>query len=144
MFNSSVLDAQKSFSFNNSRIVKYISGISSKRQKGFFHLYQDIFDGNNKKLLKMEQSLKKLINRYNTKQAIIGSSSLQELFNIRSIAYEQYMFYFNNTLFFKNFNDLKKILKVYIEAIICTNGGHLQVESGFLGNSSKKEKCTGF
>lgn len=140
LFNSSVLDAQKSFSFNNSRIVKYISGISSKRQKGFFHLYQDIFDGNNKKLLKMEQSLKKLINRYNTKQAIIGSSSLQELFNIRSIAYEQYMFYFNNTLFFKNFNDLKKILKVYIEAIICTNGEHLQVESGFLGNSSKKEK----
>lgn len=142
LFNSEVLQVRKKYKrFDSVKIEKYIKGLADKKQSDIFRPYLDIFEGNYRLLLDLEKSVKKLREQYYSgSHSFVGCSSLQELFRIRKIAIEQYMFYFNNTLFFEGFSDLKKILKIYIEAILCTNGNFTDTFSDFWGERSKKDR----
>ena len=142
LFNSEVLHVRKTYEhFDSVKIEKYIKGLADKKQTDIFKQYLDVFEGNYRLLVDLEKSIKKLKEQYYSgNHSFVGCSSLQELFKIRKIAIEQYMFYFNNTLFFEGFSDLKKILKVYIEAILCTNGNFTDTFSDFWGDQSKKDR----
>lgn len=142
LFNSASLESQKSYKqFNGSKVEKYIAGISNKNQKEIFQTYQDIMDGNYHKLLILKESVSKLKDQYYSgNYSFIACSSLQELIKIKKIAMEQYLFYFKNNIFFRNFSDLKKILKEYIAGIICANGQFLETTGEILGRASKKER----
>lgn len=141
LFNDSVLKSRKIFEFKGNIISKYIDGIADIKEEKLYDEYKDILNGNYQKLFAIEQALSKLKGQYyNTRHSFFGGGSLQELFKIRRIALEQYMFYFNNMLFFKDFSDLKKILKVYIESIICANGNFVDYTVSSFGFSSKKER----
>ena len=142
LFNSEVLCVRKTYKpFNSIKIKKYIEGLADKKQAAIFSPYLAILEGNYKLLLDLEKSMKKLkAQYYSDSHSFWGGSSLHELFEIRRIAIEQYMFYFNNTLFFENFTDLKKILKIYIEAILCTNGNFTDTFSDLWGIRSKKDR----
>lgn len=141
LFNDAVLEARKTYRHSNQRISKYIDGLADIRTKKMFSLYTDIFEGNNKRLRELGVSLEKLKEQYyNSKHTFLGCSSLSELFKVRRIAVEQYLFYFSNGLMFKGFSDLKKILKHYIEAIVCTNGNFTDSTTGALGIRSIKER----
>ena len=123
LFNNISLETMKTYQYKGDPLCRYISGIADGQCKDMMQPYLDIQDGNTDKLLKMREALEKLKEQYgNRNLSFVGCSSLQELYKIRGIALEQYMFYFSNTLFFERFSDLKKILQPYIEAIICTNG----------------------
>lgn len=50
------------------------------------------------------------------------------------------MFYFCNKLFFENFSDLKKFLKIYAEAIICTNGKFDENMDSIISARSNKKR----
>ena len=141
LFNSSVLDSRKTYSYNGKKVKKYINGIASIQEREMYKLYLDVLDGNAPKCLAIERSLKKLKEHYySANYSFIACSSLGEFYKIQHIALEQYMFYFCNTLFFRGFSDLKNILKVYIEAIICTNGLFNEDVSDFWGERSKKQR----
>ena len=142
LFNYEVLHVRKTYEhFDSVKIEKYINGLADKKQTDIFKQYLDVFEGNHRLLVDLEKSMKKLKEQYYSgNHSFVGCSSLQELFKIRKIAIEQYMFYFNNTLFFEGFSDLKKILKVYVEAILCTNGNFTDTFSDFWGERSKKDR----
>ena len=142
LFNKATLESKKTYNrFDASSLERYIDGIPDVNQKKLYQSYKDILSGNYQKLFDIEKALEKLKEQYNNENySFIGCSSLQELYKIKKVAIDQYLFYFNNTLFFKGFSDLKKILKVYIEAIICTNGQFQEITSTKWGGVSKKDR----
>jgi len=143
LFNNAVIEGVRTFRYSGSVVSRYINSIADGQRRDLMQPYLDIQDGNTDKLLKMRESLEKLKEQYgNRNQSFIGCSSLQELYNIKGIAIEQYMFYFCNTLFFERFSDLKKILKPYIEAIVCTNGQFEEGTDASMFGRSTKERYT--
>lgn len=131
LFNKSVLDSRKTHKSSKQTPIKYIEHLPNEREKKIFSLYSDIFEGNHRCLQELEASMSKLKEEYyNSNNTFIGRSSLLELYKIKRIAIEQYLFYFTNSLFYKGFIDLKKILKYYIESIICTNGNFIDITTG--------------
>ena len=141
LFNKSVLEATKSYRHSSQNISKFINGLSDDREKKIFSLYLDLFEGNYRRLKELGDSLAKLKGQYyNSHHTFLENISLNELYKIQKIAFEQYQFYFKNTLLFKGFSDLSKILKFYIEAIICTNGNFIDTTTGAFGITSKKNR----
>lgn len=141
LFNKSVLETTKSYRHSSQNISKFINGLSDEREKEIFSLYLDLFEGNYRRLKELGDSLAKLKDQYyNSHHTFLGNISLNELYKIRKIALEQYQFYFKNTLLFKGFSDLNKILKYYIEAIVCANGNFIDTTTGVLGITSKKHR----
>lgn len=141
LFNKAAIEAMTSFEYKGESISRYINGIADSQYRDMMKAYLDIQDGNTNKLLKMRDSLEKLKEQYNNRnQSYIGCSSLQEFYNIKRIAKEQYMFYFYNLLFFERFSDLKKILKPYIEAMVFTNGQFDEAPNESLIGHSKKDR----
>lgn len=141
LFNSAILEARKTYRHDGNKISKYINGIADTREKAMHQLFVDILDGNYQKLFEIEQALSKLKEHYYSgNYSFLGCSSLREFYKIKRIAREQYLFYFKNTLFIRGYSDLKKILKVYIEAIICTNGKFTDSQKDCWGGRSKKER----
>lgn len=135
LFNAAVLDSRKTYKYNGTHVSKYINGIADTREKKMFSKYIDILDGNYQKLNSLESSLSKLKEQYYSgHHSFLGCSSLSEFYKIQHIAIEDYLFYFNNTLMFRGFSDLKKILKYYVEAIICTNGNFADVSQNKVFN----------
>lgn len=141
LFNDAVLESRKTYHHSCQRASKYIDGLSDIRKKKMYSMYSDIFEGNNKRHQEIGNSLEKLKEQYyNSKQTFLGCSSLSELYKIRRMAMEQYLFYFSNSLMFKGFSDLRKLLKYYIEAIACTNGNFVDSTTGPLNFRSVKER----
>ena len=141
LFNESVLEATKSYRHSSQNILKFINGLSDEREKKMLSLYLDIFEGNYRRLKELGDAIAKLKDQYyNSHHTFLGNISLNELYKIRKIALEQYQFYFKNALLFKGFSDLSKILKYYIEAIICTNGNFIDTTTGAFGITSKKNR----
>lgn len=123
LFNFETLEMNKTFYYSGNRANRYINSIPDIQQKNMYQIYLDIYDGNTDNILKMRNRLSKLKEQYkNRNHRFVACNSLQELFGIRAIAMEQYSFYYRNHLFFEGMTDLNKILKPYIEAMICTNG----------------------
>ena len=139
LFNSEVLHVRKTFErYNSVKIEKYIKGVADKKQSDIFKQYLDIFEGNYRLLVDLEKSMKKLKEQYYIgNHSFVGCSSLQELFKIRRIAIEQYMFYFNNTLFFEGFSDLKKSSK-YTLRLFCALMVILQTRFLIFGEIGRK------
>ena len=130
LFNQAVLDSRKTFKYSGKRLSKYINGIADTREQKLFSAYIDILDGNYQKLNNLEKSLSKLKEQYYSgHHSFLGCSSLSEFYKIQNIAVTTYLFYFTNTLMFAGFSDLKKILKYYVEAMICTNGKFTDVST---------------
>ena len=144
LFNSDALDRFKirpKSKATKSTTKKYINGITDLQQKNMYQLYMDIFNGNHQKMLSLDKSVNTLKEQYNNSNySFVGCSSLQEFYKIQHIAIEQYMFYFCNNIFFKDFSDLKKILNTYIEAIMCTNGQFVEETSDLFGGTHTKER----
>lgn len=141
LFNESVLESRKTYIHSNQTLAKYIDYLPDTREKKIYSLYSDLLEGNHRRLQELETSMNKLKKQYyNSNNTFIGCSSLSELYKIRRVAIEQYLFYFTNSLFFKGFTDLKKILKYYIEAIICTNGNFIDTTTGAFGFRAVKER----
>ena len=141
LFNKAAIEGGLTYHYTNKNITKYIEGIYDKTQKKIFKPYQDIFDGNYQQLYTARECLEKLKDQYYISQTLfINGDSLPELYKIKRIAYDQYLFYFNNTLIFKNYSDLKKILKIYIEAIVCTNGRFIEKTFELLKTKGKKDR----
>lgn len=141
LFNEAAINGIQTHNYSNEKIMKYIEGIYDKRIKKIFKPYEYIFTGNYQKLYEAKEDFEKLKEQYYIgKTSFIGCSSLQKLYKIQRIAYEQYLFFFNNTLIFRNFSDLKTILKDYIAAIICTNGKFIEETEESFGSKSKKDR----
>lgn len=141
LFNDAVIEASKTYHYSSQRISKYIDGLSDIRKKKMFSLYSDIFEGNHRRLQELGKCLESLKKHYyNSSNTFIGCSSLSELYKIRRIAMEYYLFYFSNTLIFKGLSDPEKILRYYIEAIACTNGNFGDSTIGSMGFYSVKER----
>ena len=141
LFNSAILESRKTYRHDGNTISKYINGVADKREKDMYQLYKDMLDGNYHKLFVIEESLTKLKEQYyNGNYSFVGCSSLKEFYKIQKVAREQYLFYFKNLLFSRGFSDLKKILKGYIEAIICTNGRFVDSHNDVWGYRSRKER----
>ena len=131
LFNESVLEATKSYRHSSQNVLKFIDGISDEREKKILSLYLDIFEGNYRRLIELGDAFTKLKDQYyNSHHTFLGNISLNKLYRIRKIALEQYQFYFKNALLFKGFSDLNKILKYYIEAIVCANGHFIDTTTG--------------
>lgn len=141
LFNESVLEATKSYRHSSQNILKFINGLPDEREKKMLSLYLDIFEGNYRRLKALGDAIAKLKDQYyNSHHTFLGNISLNELYKIQKIALEQYQFYFKNALLFKGFSDLSKILKYYIEAIICANGNFIDTTIGAFGITSKKNR----
>ena len=140
LFNYAVVKAWKTYQFSSSNVSQYIEGMPNRQKQEGYKFYIDMFNGNSQLLLKMNESLSKLKEQYENNYSFVGCSSLEELYEIKRLALEQYMIHFCNNLIFVGFSDLKKVLKIYAEAIICTNEEHEEIEDNFLGIKSKKEK----
>jgi hypothetical protein len=103
-------------------------------------MYTELYEGNTKRVLKMQESLAKLKEHYSENHTFIGCSSLDELYKIRRRALEEYLFYYSNGLFHIRFTDLKTVLKIYAEAILCTNGENETFGKSFWGKATTKKK----
>lgn len=120
--------------------LSFINGASYTRIKVMNQMYKDILEGNTHRLLKIKNKLEKLKESYYHKGYSFAGSSLDGFYEIQAMAIEQYMFYFNNTIFFKKVADLKKFLLLYIEAIICTNGQIIEEYGNSIIGDSYKER----
>lgn len=141
LFNKYALDKLKTIDYKKDSVTRYINGVADAKHRDMMQFYLDTLEGNTERLLIMRESLEKLREQYrNRKQWFIGCSSLQELYKIKSIAYEQYMFYFYNNVFFVGYSDLKKVLEPYIEAVVCANGQFDEEKIDVFSRTSKKEK----
>lgn len=140
LFNSAVLKSKQTFSFSSREVQQYIENLPDQHMRSAFQPYLDIFEGNTRRLLLMKESLTKLKEQYESNHTFVGTSSLGELYKIKRFAIEQYRFYFCNNLLYVGFSDLKNILKIYAEAIICTNGEYDVPRKSVWGKASPKEK----
>ncbi len=121
LFNYNSIVKIKTFKESDRKAKTYINNVATTKEKEILKPYLDIYDGNDKKLSELEESLRRLKSDYLENNQFINSNSLGQLYNIKKIAINEYMFYFANNLFFAGYIDLKKILRYYIEAIMCTN-----------------------
>lgn len=139
LFNEQVWETRKLKNFDSKKITDYINGITDIRVRKAFSLYNDIFEGNYQKIYQTNEALEKLKDLYKPQKShiLISGDFLENLYQIRRIAYEQYTFYFKNDLIFKNFSDFKIIFSIYIESIICTNvTRHTENNSNFFRSTN--------
>ena len=137
LFNKAILDSRRTLIFDGNYLRKYIDNIADLQQQKCMTEYKKILEGNYKLLFDIKEELSKLKDIYTDGHNIIGGGSLGHFYNIQFLALNQYNFYFRNNLFFKGFTDLNKILQVYIEAILCTNGKFKDSITTSFGESKK-------
>lgn len=140
LFNVDSLDVQKTFAHKSKKLLHYINNTPDQKNRGALSMYTELYEGNTKRVLKMQESLAKLKEHYSENHTFIGCSSLDELYKIRRRALEEYLFYYSNGLFHIRFTDLKTVLKIYAEAILCTNGENETFGKSFWGKATTKKK----
>ena len=86
--------------FDSRRVVSFINNISSEKERNFYQVYLDSYNGDTQKRMKMNDYLSKLKEDIFDKNKIKFGSTLSELYKIKNIAMTQYAFYFANSLFF--------------------------------------------
>lgn len=137
-YNKAMLEFTSRFVYSLSNVKDTLQSITSEERKRVLSLYTEIVDGLNGKTLYINKELRKLKNLYQDNMVVIGGS-LSSLYNIKNIAIEIYSFYFYNYLFIEKRGDIKNILSLYIEAILCTSGEREDRKDSFWGNSSKEK-----
>ena len=113
-----MLEATKSYRHSSQNISKFINGLSDDREKKIFSLYLDLFEGNYRRLKELGDSLAKLKDQYyNSHHTFLGNISLNELYKIRKIAFEQYQFYFKKHCCSKAFLIWAKYLSIILRRL---------------------------
>lgn len=141
LHNSEILNALYTTSnFDSRRVVSFINNISSEKERNFYQVYLDSYNGDTQKRMKMNDYLSKLKEDIFDKNKIKFGSTLSELYKIKNIAMTQYAFYFANSLFLPGFQDPKIFMKPYIEAIICANSETIRATKKFAVISIVGEK----
>ena len=137
-YNRSMLDFISRWVYSLSEFKDLIQKITSEERKRMLSLYGEVVDGLDKKILYINRELKKLKDLYQDSNVVSLGGSLSSLYNIKNVAIEIYSFYFYNNLFTEKRGDIRNILALYIEAIMCTNGEREDRVDSFWGNSSKE------
>lgn len=140
LFNIDSLEIQRTWKHNSQKLKQFIKGIPDQKNRGALSQYTEVYEGNAKRLLKLQQSLSKLKEQYEGNHTFVGCCSLDELYKIKRSAMEVYQFYFANRLFHIRFSELKTIMRVYAESIVCTNGEHESPRKSIWGEASAKAK----
>ena len=120
LFNYNSLEAHFSFVNKSNDVQNYINTIPQKKYRDMSKKYLDIYAGNHEKSHRMNDMLKKIKEVFLGKTCYMNNNAgINYLLSIKKDALEEYMFYFNNALFFRGYSDLKTLLKIYVEALIC-------------------------
>ena len=103
--------------FNSNKIINFIESISKINEKKLYGQYIDIYNGNHKE----HEQCRIYYNKF--KKNIQNKISF---YDIKNFSLNQYYFYFYNNLIFKGFSNINSDLKIYISAIICSNGDYIK------------------
>ena len=141
LHNSAVIDAVYHYRFDSNRVQQFINNIPSTRERQLFEDYLNIYNGNTSKRLNMLMSLEKLKhNIASIPTTVFSGGAVSEIYNIKSIAITEYLFYYTNNLFTLGFNDLTVFFRPYIEAIIIANKDAVERSGSLMGFEAVNEK----
>ncbi len=132
IYNKAVLDNIKFWRFDLSKLINFLNNFSTKEKQEIYSMFQEVTNGFKDKKIYLKESLNKLKELYSGNVISMGSS-LVELYDIKSVAQEVYKYYFYNTLFCQHLKDIKEVLSIYIEAILCTNGANSDKKTNLFG-----------
>lgn len=136
-YNKAMLDSISRWCYSLSGIKELIQKIPSEETKQALSLYEEVLERLDKKILYINTELKKLKNLYCDSNVVSLGWSLSSLYRIKDVAIEIYNFYFYNNLFIEKRGDIKEVLALYLEAILCTNGERERKEDPIWGYCSK-------
>jgi len=139
LYNKALIDAWEPNPYSLKTLMDFFNAIPSQEQKNMFSIYKETFDGFQDRIGLINDKLNKLIDLY-SKSTSMSGNTLGSLFEIKNLAIELYKFHFYYKLFCVNRDDFKKVLKLYIEAILCTNGEHGETKTNFFGIKYELEK----
>lgn len=141
LHNSAVINYFQTFRPDFSKVRHFIQNIVSSKEKELFKNYLNIYDGNTKKLLKMQNMLEKLKKDVHDNNTIhFGNKSCVEIYEMKPLAITEYFFYYYNHVFYQGFIEPRQILTPYIEAIICSNCDDASEPSCFGNMKFENEK----
>ena len=143
LHNNAVLNAISHFGigFDSSRVQQYINNIRSVRERQLFEDYLNIYNGNTSKRLNMLTSLEKLKHTIaSIPTTVFSNGAVSEIYNIKSIAITEYLFYYTNNIFTLGFYDLTEFFRPYIEAIIIANKDAVEKSGSLRGFEVINEK----
>lgn len=133
LHNLAAVNALQTFSFDSTKVKQFIENIASAKERDLFSGYLDIYEGNPKKCLAIQIALDKLKKDVCDKNTVyVGRTSCAKIYEIKPLVMAQYFFYYNYHIFYQGFNDLNKLMRLYIEAIICANGNAAEKPSHFV------------
>ena len=140
LHNKASIIALKGLRFDSKAIKNYINNIASSKVRGLFRTYLSIYEGNTSKRLAMLNSLNKLRDNIQASSTTLFSGgSINEIYNIKNLAFSQYLFYFSNHIFTMGFSDASLFFYPYIKAIICANSDKVK-NGSFMGFTTLNEK----
>ena len=139
LYNKALLDFWSTFIYSLKNMSNYYNAIPSREQKQLLSLYKESTDGFQDRKVLINEKLNKLIDLYSA-NTFSFSGTLGHFYEIKDSAIELYKFHFYNNLFCERRDDLKKVLRLYIEAMICTNGEYGKQSVSFMGASNELER----
>lgn len=143
LYNSAILNMFGFHQLNLLKLSNYLDNIPSTEKQTLYTLFKQITDGFKDKKIYMKDKLEELKTIY-LDTSVYTNNSLVELFNIKTVALEVYNFYFYNTLFCEHRADIKEVMSIYIEAILCTNGTYKDKKANSEFESKNKKYSIDF
>lgn len=141
LHNSAVIDAVYHYRFDSIRVQQFINNIPSTRERQLFEDYLNIYNGNTSKRLNMLMSLEKLKhNIASIPTTVFSGGAVSEIYNIKSIAITEYLFYYTNNIFTLGFSDLTLFSRPYTEAIIYASKEAAEKSGSLMGFEAVNEK----
>ncbi len=140
LYNKNLIEYWTSFQYNLKTLRDYFDAIPSQEQKNLLSIYRETFDGFQDRRNVINKKLNDLNDVYSGNTVSLEGNLLVPLFEIKNLAIELYKFHFYNKLFCEKRDDFKKVLKVYIEAMICANGEYGKIREDFWGITNELKK----
>lgn len=140
LYNKNLLEYWTSFQYNLKSLRDYFEAIPSQEQKNLLSMYKEALDGFQDRRNIINDKLNVLNEFYSGQKVSLGGNTLEPFFEIKNVAIELYKFHFYNRLFCEYRGDFKKVLKLYIEAMICINGEYDESTTDFLGVRFERKK----
>lgn len=121
---------------DSSKIENFINNLSSTRERKFYSNYLEIYSGNSKAKLKMNNAFNALKEAVTNKHQIaVGRPTFNDIYTLKEYAYSEYIFYFSFNLFFvEHKEDLRNFLLYYIEGMICANSEVAEMPGTLFGS----------
>ena len=143
LHNSAVIECLRTRKFDSSKVKRFIGNMALSKERDMYSDYLDMYNGNAKKMGKMQIALEELKDDVCNRGTVrLGHMSHSKLIEIKRQVISEYLFYYNNYIFYHGLKDLSEFFRPYIEGVICANSDAAEKSSHFWGITFPNKKYT--